>query len=161
MSLQWDEPVVGGTTLILPAIQSSNFDMPSGAGWQINADGTATFFQLSLGSAAAGSSIQLDSFGNLIMFNAAGNQVMIFVPSDNVFIQYADDGAVQGSIICAIAGKAGTDIFGNTYNQGITLGYSGIPATNPGTGQIALYVDATGNLKALTSAGNTRTIAAV
>lgn len=42
-----DNPIVGGTSLRIPAIQSPNFQ-PGVAGWQISADGDAEFNELTI-----------------------------------------------------------------------------------------------------------------
>lgn len=103
---------------------------------------------------------QVDAAGNMLMFNPTGNALMQIIPTKSVMIIYDDDDPVQGSILLAFSGAVYTDDVGNTIGQGLTIGATDdIPTTNPGTGSILLYCDASGNLKALTQNGNTRTIA--
>jgi hypothetical protein len=46
MALEAGNPVVGGVTLIRPAIQSPDFSIAGQAGWAIMADGAAYFYQV-------------------------------------------------------------------------------------------------------------------
>jgi hypothetical protein len=162
------ETVVGGTTLIIPAVQSPNF-LAGSMGWMISADGTAQFNEIVFGGNTPteptnpdGIALIIDSFGNIIGFNDYGAQVFILNPSANQFIIYQDlRSDVQGPVIFAAAGQTFADPFGNTIQAGVTIGATGIVPATPPAGQMVLYLDSSGNLLAVTSAGNTRTIAAV
>lgn len=161
MTVNFEPVVVGGTSLVIPAIQSLNYVL-NVSGWSIDQNGDAQFNDIVLGGPGSGASVQIDSFGNILTFNAYGAQIISIVPSNDLLIVYADTGsAVQGGIAFAFASTAGTDTFGNPYSEGLTLGYVGVPAGTPPAGQIKIYLDGSGNLSALTSGGNTRVIAAV
>ena len=85
----WQDPVVGGVALRIPAIQSPNF-VSGVSGWQINQNGTAQFNQLTLIVQTSGAAV-------LIYAGAAG----------------------PGTLIGAWANAAGTDAFGNAYPAGL------------------------------------------
>lgn len=82
-------PIVGGTVLRIPAIQSPNF-VSGVSGWTINADGTAQFNQLTL------------------IVQATAAAVLIY-----------NGVAALGTLIGSWAGTAGTDPYGNAYPAGI------------------------------------------
>lgn len=90
--MQFDNPIVGGTTLIRDAIQSQNFSAVSPfAGWQIKEDGTATFNGMTLREG-------------------------ITVSSTNL---YYNGTPALGNLIASISPTAGTDAYGNDYLSGI------------------------------------------
>jgi len=61
MAIEFDNPVVAGTTLIREAIQSQNYQ-PGTEGWQIAADGTAEFADLTIRSSdGSGNVIELEN----------------------------------------------------------------------------------------------------
>jgi hypothetical protein len=102
----------------------------------------------------------IDTAGDILAFNTPyGNTTMAIVQSE-YFMIYQDSGASQGVPIFTFSNGVYTDPFSNTIGGGLFLGQVGTPTTSPTAG-IQLYVDASGNLKALTQDGNTRTIAAV
>lgn len=84
--------VVGGTTLVRPAIQSPNF-VTGSTGWTIRADGSA-------------------EFNNVVIRNAAtiGGTTLIYsgVPA-------------AGNLIASVSAASGTDSFGNTYTDGMAV----------------------------------------
>ncbi len=83
-------PIVGGTVLRIPAIQSPNF-VSGVSGWTINADGTAQFNQLTL------------------IVQATAAAVLIY-----------NGVAALGTLIGSWAGTAGTDPYGNAYPAGLS-----------------------------------------
>lgn len=88
--MPFENPIVGGTVLRIPAIQSPNF-VSGVSGWTINADGTAQFNQLTI-------IVQVSGAALLIYNGAAG----------------------LGNLIGSWAAVAGTDSFGNAYPAGIS-----------------------------------------
>lgn len=88
--MQFQDDVVGGVTLIRPAIQSPNF-VTGSAGWAINQDGSAEFSNVVI----RGSS----QVGGAILFY--------------------DGAPALGNLVISIAQDAGTDSFGNSYPAGI------------------------------------------
>lgn len=114
MSEGWGNPVVGGTTLRIPAIQSPNFSLANQTGWAIFADGSAYFFNVTAAGTITGGTLVVDG------------------PSGGVFIYTGTPG--PNNLIGSWTGQAGTDAFGNTYpaglsvNQGIITGI-GIDST--------------------------------
>jgi hypothetical protein len=101
----------------------------------------------------------VDQAGDLLGFNTDGNTTFALVQSEYLAI-YEDDGAIMGAPLFAFSNDVFSDPFGNTFQPGLFLGAAGIPTTRPVNG-MNIYVDNSGNLKALTQNGNTRTIAAV
>jgi hypothetical protein len=161
------QPVVGGTTLIIPAIQSPNF-LAGSAGWEVNASGTAQFNQIIFGGNnptpenPEGIALQIDSTGEIVAFNDYGCQVLDIAPSQGSFIIYFDYGtAEQGLPIFTVSPATFTDFFGNKIPAGVSIGYTGVVPPTPPSGQMNLYIDGSGNLLGVTQDGNTRTIAAV
>lgn len=100
-------PVVGGSVLRRPAIQSPNFVQSPLAGWAVNADGTAYF-----ASVTAQGSIT----ANTVIVHGATGSVLVYSGTP-----------AAGNLIAAIGGSAGTDSFGNSWAEGITVGPSGSP----------------------------------
>jgi hypothetical protein len=96
-------PIVGGTVLRIPAIQSPNYSAGS-AGWTINIDGSAEFNNLTIRGTFAGTDFVMNSSG---LFVYSGT------PAAN-------------NLIASIAAAAGTDAYGNAYPSGIcALNYAG------------------------------------
>lgn len=96
--MTFSNPIVGGTTLIRPAIQSPNY-MPGVAGWSINKNGSAELNDLSLRGVFNGSNYVINSSG---LFFYSGTPAL---------------GNMSGSW----AQTAGTDAFGNAYPAGIEI----------------------------------------
>lgn len=97
----FNNPIVGGTALRIPAIQSPNYN-PGVAGWIIKIDGSAEFNNLTVRGTFNGNNFILNSSGLFIYSGTPAN----------------------GNLIASIAPTSGTDSFGNTYLDGIVT-YSG------------------------------------
>jgi hypothetical protein len=91
----WGNPVVGGTTLRIPAIQSPNFSIANQTGWAIFANGTAWFFDVNVVGVITGGTLVIDG------------------TSGGVFV-YSGVPAL-GNLIGSWAGSAGIDAEGNSY----------------------------------------------
>lgn len=94
----FQNPIVGGTALRIPAIQSPNY-VPGVSGWIIKIDGSAEFNNLVVRGQFSGTDFIIDANG---IFFYAGTPAT---------------GNLTGSWTAA----AGTDGFGNAYQAGITL----------------------------------------
>ena len=90
--MAFDNPIVGGTALRIPAIQSPDY-APGTAGWIVRIDGSAEFNNVTIRGGVVVSGVSLYYNGT----PAAGNLVM------------------------SIAETAGTDSFGNAYLAGLTV----------------------------------------
>lgn len=126
------DPIVGGTALRRPAIQSPNF-VTGVSGWTINADGSVEFNNGTfrgtvtagtiigslIESATSGRRLTIDANGDIKAYNAFGAVLLWFVNSKDAFFIYADTGsAAQGALVSSIANSGGTDPFGATYLNG-------------------------------------------
>lgn len=89
------DPVVGGTALIRESIHSPDY-VPGVSGWTINQDGTAEF-----NSATFRGSVVLTSSGDLLVYSTS-------TPQPN-------------TLLLAIAGSAGNDGLGNSWQQGFNI----------------------------------------
>jgi hypothetical protein len=98
--VQPGNPIVGGTVLRIPAIQSPNF-VSGTSGWSINADGTAEFNGLTL-------------HGSLVLGTGGSNVIVLDFARHAVFVY--DN---SGNLIASIAPSSGTDALGNAYQIGI------------------------------------------
>jgi hypothetical protein len=96
----WGNPVVGGTALRIPAIESPNFSMVNQTGWAIFANGTAYFFNVVVAGTITGSTLVIDG------------------PAGGVFVYSGAPAA--GNLIGSWAGASGSDAFGNVYPQGFS-----------------------------------------
>ena len=108
----FENPVVGGTALRIPAIQSPDFQ-PGVAGWIVRNDGTA-------------------EFNGVVIRGATTTQ--------GVVLMYNGTPAV-GNLVVSIAPAAGTDSFGNAYLAGLTTyatDGSGLYTQMRPTGDLAL-----------------------
>lgn len=99
MPFKFNDPIVGGTVLRIPAIQSPNY-VPGVSGWIISIDGSAEFNNLTIRGQFAGTDFVIDSAG-IFFYSAA---------------------PAAGNLILAIANAGGADSFGNTYTEGVNLG---------------------------------------
>lgn len=95
----FENPVVGGTALRIPAIQSPNY-VSGSTGWIIKIDGSAEFNNLAIRGTFSGSDFIINSSG-------------IFLYSGT---------PAAGNLIGAWAPVAGTDAYGNAYPQGLSIG---------------------------------------
>ena len=110
------DPLVDGNgELIIPAIQSPNFDLGAQTGWAIMQNGDAYFFNIT----ATGS--------------VTAQSVIVHGTTGGVFI-YSGSPAL-GNLIVSIAGAAGVDPYGNAYPQGldVTMGTISGTAISGGT----------------------------
>lgn len=74
--MEFGNPIVGGTDLIREAIKSPNFssDPEDGVtGWSINRDGTATFYNLVIGS----QNYTIDENGNAVFNSVSANDIQL------------------------------------------------------------------------------------
>src|SRR5690242_14775933 len=94
----FENPIVGGTALRIPAIQSPDYS-PGVSGWIIRIDGSAEFNNLTVRGEFHGVNFIVSSAG---IFFYSGTPAL---------------GNLNGSWTAA----AGTDAFGNVYQAGITL----------------------------------------
>ena len=102
--MPFSNPITGGQgTLVRPAIKSPNYSAGV-SGWSINKDGSAEFNNLTLRGTFFGTNYIINSSGAFFYSGTPAN----------------------GNLIVAIANASGTDSFGNTYTQGITLKNSGV-----------------------------------
>lgn len=92
----FNNPIVGGTALRIPRIQSPNYT-PGSLGWAINIDGSAEFNNLTVRGTFLGTNFILNSTG---AFFYTGTPA-------------------AGNLVASITTNAGTDSFGNTYLGGI------------------------------------------
>lgn len=88
------QPIVAGTNLLIPAIQSPGF-VPGVTGWQINKDGSAQFHNIAL-------------TGGSLVVSGAGQGVFLYSGTP-----------AAGNLIASFASSAGTDAFGNDYIEGL------------------------------------------
>jgi hypothetical protein len=107
--LSFENPVVGGTVLRIPAIQSPNFSLANHTGWAIFADGSAYFFNVTAIGTITG--------GSLIIDGASGG---VFVYSGP---------PATGNLIASLAGAAGVDAQGNSYPAGLNVTTGNIAGT--------------------------------
>jgi hypothetical protein len=98
--MQPGNPIVGGTVLRIPAIQSPNY-VAGSSGWTINQDGTAEFNGLTI----HGSIVLGTGTNNVIILDFARHAIFVY---DNL-----------GNLIASIAAAGGTDSLGNTYQIGV------------------------------------------
>lgn len=91
-------PIVGGTALRIPAIQSPDF-VAGVSGWIIRIDGSAEFNNLTIRGQFTGTDFIINSAGIFIYSGTPAN----------------------GNLIGSWTSAAGTDAFGNTYQAGLTI----------------------------------------
>lgn len=102
--MSFDNPVVGGTSLRIPAIQSPNFSMgPPVAGWSIQQNGNAYFGNVTISGEYVGTDFIIDDSG----------------------IFFYSGAPATGNLVVSIAAVAGTDAYGNTYPSGFSLSGGG------------------------------------
>lgn len=94
----FDNPIVGGTALRIPAIQSPNYN-PGVAGWIIKINGDAEFNNLTVRGEFLGASLIINSAG-IFLYSAA---------------------PATGNLIGSWASASGTDAFTNAYPAGLNL----------------------------------------
>lgn len=97
----WGNPLVGGTVLRYPAIQSPNFSLVNKTGWYIDSQGNAYFFNITAtGTITSTTVIVQGSTGGIFVYSGT---------------------PALGNLIVSIAGMAGTDGSGNAYPQGVNV----------------------------------------
>lgn len=99
--MAFENPIVGGTIMRIPAMQSPNFSMSDATGWAIMQDGSAYFFNITASGTITGASLVVDG------------------ASGGVFV-YSGPPA-HGNLIVSLAGAAGSDVHGNAYPEGINV----------------------------------------
>lgn len=105
----FDNPIVGGTALRIPAIQSPNYS-PGVSGWIIKIDGSAEFNNLV---------VRGEFSGTNFIINASG----IFLYSST---------PAAGNLIGSWAPASGTDAFTNAYPAGLAVGLNTTPQVQLG-----------------------------
>lgn len=99
-TVQPGNPIVGGTVLRIPAIQSPNF-VTGTSGWSINQDGTAEFNGLIV-------------HGTVILGIGSNNVIIMDFTRRAIFVYDAG-----GNLVISLAPTGGTDSLGNTYQSGV------------------------------------------
>lgn len=104
MGTPFENPVVqnGTGSLVIPQIQSPNFNEAAKTGWAIQQDGDAFFFNIT----AAGNITASSFSGPAFLINSAG----VFVYSGT---------PAHGNLIISAASSSGTDAFGNAYDAAL------------------------------------------
>lgn len=97
-----ENPVVGGTVLRIPAIQSPNFNESAGTGWAIFQNGNAFFFNIT----ATGTITATEFIGTDFVITASG-----------IFFYSGTPGPGNPPIVSASEG--GTDPYGNPVQSGV------------------------------------------
>lgn len=95
----FQNPIVGGTALRIPAIQSPNY-VPGVSGWIIKIDGSAEFNNLTIRGEFRGTNFIINSAG-IFLYSGA---------------------PAAGNLIGSWANASGTDAYTNTYPQGLSIG---------------------------------------
>lgn len=114
----FDNPVVGGTALRIPAIQSPNYS-PGVAGWIIKIDGSAEFNNLVVRGEFSGTNFIINSSGIFLYSGtpAAGNLVGSWAPA------------------------SGTDAFTNAFPAGLAIGLDTKPQVHIGNNASAGFIE--------------------
>lgn len=113
----FDNPIVGGTALRIPAIQSPNYS-PGVSGWIIKINGDAEFNNLT---------IRGEFLGTAFIINSAG----IFLYSST---------PAAGNLVGSWASASGTDAYTNSYPAGLNIGLSGKPQVHLGNTASAGFI---------------------
>jgi hypothetical protein len=98
--MQPGNPIVGGTVLRYPAIQSPNY-VAGSTGWIINEDGTAEFNSLSI-------------HGSIVIGSGSNNVIILDFARRAIFVYDA-----FAHLVASIAASGGSDSFLNSYQGGI------------------------------------------
>jgi hypothetical protein len=127
MALTFTNPIVGGTTLLRPAVRSPGY-VQGVSGWTINQDGTAEFNDVTIrgGEIIGGTSLLYSSFppalGNLIGSDSAGGG------TDSVGNVY-----LPGIVAYSAGGTQATTVYGSGIGFWTATGPGG-PWTTTGDG---------------------------
>lgn len=99
--------IAGGQgNLVIPQLQSPNFDLATQTGWAILRNGDAYFFNVTAAGAVT---------SNTVVIGGAGDGVFIY-----------DGLPGPGTLVVAAASEAGADRYGNAYSApGISLSIPG------------------------------------
>lgn len=100
MGLAPGNPIVGGTILRIPAIQSPNFSMVNKTGWAIFQNGDAVFFGITLD-------------GGSLIVSGSGQGVFLYSGTP-----------ARGDLYLSITSADGVDDFENDYVKGV-VAYDG------------------------------------
>lgn len=100
--MSFQDPIVGGTVLRIPAIQSPNYEAGV-SGWAIFISGDAEFNNVTIRGEFEGTDFIIDS--------------------DGIFFYSGTPAA--GNLAISIASTAGTDGFGNVYPEGLQFSMAG------------------------------------
>lgn len=122
------DPVVGGTILRIPAVQSPNFSLANQTGWAIMQDGSAYFFNVTATGIITATAFQ----GTNFTIDAAG-------------IFFYSGAPAAGNLLIAIANTAGADPYGNVYAQGANFISGSRQLVMGETGGSPLIYGGTGN----------------
>jgi hypothetical protein len=107
--------IAGGQgNLIIPQLQSPNFDLATQTGWAVLKNGDAYFFNVTATGAVT---------SNTVVVSGAGDGIFVY-----------DGVPASGNLIVAIASAAGTDAFGNDYSG------PGIVVSSPGGSQNEIQI---------------------
>lgn len=112
----FQNPIVGGTALRIPAIQSPNYT-PGVSGWIVKINGDAEFNNLTVRGEFHGTNFVINSSGAF----------------------FYDPTPAAGNLVASIAAADGTDAYGNTYLGGIVT-YSGSTFASLNVGNVLLGV---------------------
>lgn len=133
MSDGWGNPIVGGTTLRIPAIQSVNF-VTQVSGWQINADGDAEFNQVQARgqvfvAGSGGSEIAIILSGGVPIIQLIPASVTQMTSKPEIFANADNAGLVNESMILnLLSGKSNSE-----SDAGIQLFSEAADASSPAT----------------------------
>jgi hypothetical protein len=83
----------------------------------------------------SGPHMNIDTFGNITIYDAAGTNVGQWEVGDGSMRFYGAAGPAAGSLVCAVTPVSGTDAEGNAYAGGLT---GQITALQPGSSPAAL-----------------------
>lgn len=65
-----------------------------------------------------GAHVQIDQFGQILIYNSAGALIFVLNPADEALFVYSPS-AGAGNLAVSVAAVSGTDFFGNSYLQGV------------------------------------------
>lgn len=132
----WGNPMVGGTVLRIPAIQSPNFSLVNKTGWYVDSLGNAYFFNVTAtGTITATTVVVSGATGGVFIYSGA---------------------PAAGNLVGAWAGSGGSDSFGNSFVAGVQIGLSsGAQLTlTPSDGAITILTHAVSESVASQILGN-------
>ncbi len=147
--MAWNNPVVAGQVLVIPGIQSPDFNLSAKTGWAILLNGTAYFFDLTaVGTITAATIIgaliensqtdpktSINTDGTITITNSAG-AVIWKVGADGTMTWYSAGGAqlmqLSPSGVLSITDPAALEFpSGASFEQAIASIGAGIAGTSP------------------------------